>query len=297
MYQPFYRLQRWLRLGLTSLSVLSWAVFALPGPAQEAPLPTASPAAIPAEPTRVPTPPLPLPAPDAFAPNPAGIVDLTEDREIDLGIGHLRPQDLSFLTQPEDYADQLGVGWLQTVELPLYVSPEGPHWGWLYRGWLIPNGQPYLAIGRDAGFAMLRSFDNLLTFPVLEIRQDGWFRVQYTPGGSAWAHTSQLNLGDLPLTVETWEDRLESEAALYFRQAGGSRVLRSQPAAATNVISFINDSSLMAPLAFDGDWMRVRVTRPAAACQPLTGARSDEGWIRWRSEAGSALVWYRPECS
>ena len=229
----------------------------------------------------------PVPAPTPFAPLRRGIIDISKDMETVESVGHLRPSGV------ETSADG-GVAWLQSINLPLYVAPDGEHWGWIYQGWLIPKGQTYLAIGRDAGFAMVRSHESLYTFPVIETRADGWFRVQYAPNGSAWAHTSQLGLGDVPLTVETWENRLEAQDAVYFLDSRKAQALRSQPQQSTNMIGLVAADSLIEPLEFQGDWMRVRATRPIANCEPLTGATVSEGWMRWRGERQESLVWYRP---
>ena len=230
----------------------------------------------------------PAPAPTPFVPLRSGIIDVSKGANAIESVGHLRPRDIQS-------SDNDGLDWVQTVNLPLYVTPGGEHWGWIYKGWLIPKGQPYLAMGRDAGFAMVRSYENLYTFPVLETRSDGWFRVQYTPGGSAWAHTSQLALGDELLTVETWENRLQAQGSVYFLNSRKAQALRSQPQQSTNMISLIAADSLIEPLEFQGDWMRVRATSPIANCEPLSGAAVSEGWMRWRGDRREALVWYRPE--
>ncbi len=144
---------------------------------------------------------------------------------------------------------------------------------------------------------MVKPYQNLYTFPVLAIRDDGWFQVQYTTGGSAWAHTSQLELGDMPLAIERWELLLGSQPALYFLESSEAQVLRSQPQEATNMLSFVASDSLIEPINIVGDWMRVKVTRPTAQCQPLTGSTVTEGWMRWRDEADKSLVWYNPDGS
>ncbi len=230
----------------------------------------------------------PSPAPDPFSPVLAGIVDLSADTSSIMSVGQLRPRNVDALAADD-------VDWLKSVILPLYVTPGGDHWGWIYQGWLIPKGQTYLAIGRDAGFAMVKAYESLYTFPVLETREDGWFRVQYTSGGSAWAHSSQLDLGGVPLAVEGWETQLETQGSVYFLETGEAQALRSQPEDATNMLSMVPAGSLIEPVAFDGDWMQVKVTRPASACRPLTGATVTEGWMRWRDENQASLVWYRPE--
>jgi hypothetical protein len=231
-------------------------------------------------------PPLPTPAPTPFSPVISGITDLSANTDAIRSVGQLRPSNLEGLT---------GASWLQSAILPLYVSPGGEHWGWIYQGWLIPNGQPYLAIGRDAGFSMVRAYENLYTFPVLETKADGWIRVQYTPAGSAWVHNSQLNLGAVPLVFEGWQARLQAQTSVYFLESNKAQALRSQPQSATNVLSLVTADSLIEPLAFQGDWMQVRVTRPTDGCQPLTGATIAEGWMLWRGAEGEALAWYRPE--
>lgn len=270
-------------LGAAMLIASSHIAVAQTEPAQsESPAveqPPEAPAAI-APPDRPPS----VPAP--FTPVLSGIVDLAAESETVIGVGHLRPQRLS-----ESSAD--GVDWLQSVILPLYVEPGGEHWGWIYRGWLIPEGVNALAIGRDAGFAMIQTEETLYTFPVLAVRDDGWIQVQYTSVGSAWVHSSQLALGE-PLIVERWEARLQAQEAVYFLQSDKTQALRSEPAAAANMLGLVAADSLIEPLSFEGDWMQVRVTRPTANCQPLTGATVTEGWMRWRSSEKDSLVWYSP---
>ena len=236
-----------------------------------------------------PTNPSPLPTP--FSPPVTGIINLRTQPDAALeSVGHLRPRNTDSLTDDD-------VAWLSSIVLPLYVAPGGEHWGWIYQGWLIPKGQAYLAIGRDAGFAMVQSMESLYTFPVVEVRDDGWFQVQYTSGGSAWAHTSQLALGDTPLAVELWEDRLSDQAAVYFLNREQAQPLRSQPELANNMLSLIAADSLIEPLDVDGDWMRVRVTRPVAECTPLTGSTVTEGWMRWRDDDAKSLVGYATDGS
>ncbi|MEL6939735.1 MAG: hypothetical protein AAFO84_11140 [Cyanobacteria bacterium J06598_1] len=304
-------------LGLTlGATAIAWTIT---GPVKAQ---TATPSAQISQAATAVTPPVePTPKPTPFAPNIAGVLDLSTQPEADLGIGHLRPQassvapiapvpqiekteDTTEATEERQTVDESenaattpatnGVSWLSNIILPLYTAPGGDHWGWIYQGWLIPDGQTYLAIGRDAGFAMVKSEEDLYTFPVLETRDDGWFRVQYTTGGSAWAHTSQLSLGETPLVIEDWEDTLASQSAVYFLEGEG-QPLRSRPEVANNMLSLVPNDSLIEPLDFAGDWMRVRITRPVAECTPLTGATVTEGWMRWRTEESAPLVWYKSD--
>lgn len=250
----------------------------------------------PAEPPP-PVPPRPEQMPDAQPPNSEGLLGASPDAETELGVGHLRPQNIDFLESPDwPSSENLDANWLQRVALPIYANPSGRHWGWLINGWLVPNQQPPIAIGQDAAFLMLQTYHALRTFPVMEIRSDGWFRFQYTPAGTAWAHTSHLDLGELSLTVETWQDRFLAAGWVQYRSHGASRPLRAEPTATdSDLVGLIGPESFIEPLAFEGDWMRVRVTQPTNGCEFLPGARTQEGWMRWRDEEGRSLIWFTPE--
>ena len=153
-----------------------------------------------------------------------------------------------------------------------------------------------LAIGRDAAVLMLHTYYALFSVPVMELREDGWFRFQYTPAGTAWAHRDHLGVGDLDLPLEVWEDRFLETGWVEFRNHGVSQPLRPSPNGADPIDTLIGPESFIEPLAFDGDWMQGRVTQPTDGCTFLPGARSLEGWMRWRSqEDGASLVWYPPK--
>lgn len=240
----------------------------------------------------VPVPPLPTSVPQAITPNPAGITGLDPSPQANLGIGHLRPRDLSSL---QDNSALVNAGWLRGVALPIYAQPgdEQP-WAWLINGWLIIGQSQPLAVGKDAAFSMLRTYDNLYTFPVLESRPDGWLRFQYTSAGTAWVHVSHFQLGTVPLIWETWEDHFLATGSVKYRKHGLSQALLSRPSNNTLPRVLVGPNSLIQPLEFQGDWMRVRVTQPARACAPLPGADTEEGWMRWRN-SDAPLVWHVPQ--
>lgn len=242
-----------------------------------------------------PFPRLPATIPDVQAPAIEGILGIRPDPNADIGIGHLRPRDLDQLPADNTESPSLQADWLQSTTLPIYAEPEGQPWGWLMNGWLVPNGSQPLAIGQDAAFLMLQTADNLFTFPVMEVRSDGWFRFQYTPAGTAWAHESHLAQSEIELVLETWEDHFLRADWVTFRRHGVAQTLRPEPNGNSSILTLVGPDSLIEPLAFEGNWMRVRVTQPAEACTPLPGARTEEGWIRWRSEQGAdPLVWHSP---
>lgn len=243
---------------------------------------------------------LPDPLPDPHFPSLAGMSQLAPEPENRLGIGHLRPVDLDHLSRlaPER---PLTADWLRSVRLPLYSAPAGDLWGWLADGWLLVNGHDPLALGQDASFTTVHSFYSLVTFPVLAVREDGWFQVQYTPAGSAWAHVSHLELGDLALKVERWQDRFMAVGLVYFRQEESTPWLYSAPDSADDdAIAALDHDSWIEPLAIAGDWMQVRVSPGDVVCPPeatdATRGESQEGWIRWRQDADpEPQVWYRPQ--
>ena len=238
-------------------------------------------------------PPLPEDLPDGVDPSPNGIIGLTPGPDDDIGIGHLRPQNLGSLDS-EDWVNSplLNAKWLRGVELPIYVGPNADHWGWLINGWLIPNGYDPIAVGRDATFTMVQPQRGLYTFPVMEVREDGWFRFQYTPAGTAWSHLSQLNLGQNDMVVETWSDWMTQAGRVKFRKHGASQPLRPEPTTSASLQSLVGPNSLIETLEIQDDWMRVRVTQPANGCQALPGASTEEGWMRWQDEDGMSLIWF-----
>ncbi|MBD2256478.1 hypothetical protein [Pseudanabaena sp. FACHB-2040] len=255
-----------------------------------------TPRALPMAVTPVPVPPFPETVPEAISPDPAGLVGLHPTEEADLGIGHLRPKQVSSLQDSSwPQSPTANASWLRDVTLPIYAAPEGEPWGWFINGWLVTDQADPLAVGRDAAFSMLHTYSGLYTFPVMEVRPDGWFRFQYTPVGTAWAHVSHLNLGSVELTLETWEDRFLSAGWIEFRKHGASHALMPQPESGQSLQALISPNSLIEPLEFEGDWARVRVTQPVDACAPLPGAGTQEGWIRWRTGEQDSLVWFPPE--
>ena len=237
-------------------------------------------------------PPLPTDIPTAIDPDENGIVGLIPQPDDDLGIGHLRPAELDSLAGNNWRSSPLlNARWLRGTAIPIYAAPEGDPWGWLVNGWLLSDGHDPLAIGRDAAFSMVQVNRGLYTFPVLELREDGWFQFQYTPAGSAWAHVSHLNLGSNPLVVEAWEDYLPAVDRIEFRRLGVSQPVRSAPSASASLQALVGPNSLIEPLDVEDDWLRVRVVQPANGCTPLPGSGSAEGWVRWRDDTETPLVW------
>ncbi len=247
--------------------------------------------------TPPPVPPQPNPIPASRVPSEAGIMEANPETGDDIGVGHLRPQDLSFLENTGDEnRSLLGAGWLQSAAIPIYIQPNGAHWGWIINGWLVPNGQAPIALGEDASFLMWQTYPELMSFPVTQLREDGWFQFQYTPAGTAWAHVEHLDLGAIDLEVEPWEGRFADVAQVEFRQHGLSKSLYSVPGnEQTSILGLVGPNSLIHPLAFEGDWMLVTVTQPTDGCSAFPGATTQEGWMRWRNDEQGPLIWFDPQ--
>lgn len=160
------------------------------------------------------------------------------------------------------------------------------------------NGFEPLAIGQDASFSMVEAQPGLYSFPVLEQRADGWFRFQYTPAGSAWAHMDHLNGGSTALAVQPWDAVFATAPQIRFRRHGLSQALRIDPSPSASLRSLVVPNSRIRPLAVEGDWMRVEVIQPVQGCTILPGHTTEEGWLRWRDENQSLLIWtVNADCS
>ncbi|HEY9877645.1 MAG TPA: hypothetical protein V6D29_04270, partial [Leptolyngbyaceae cyanobacterium] len=115
--------------------------------------------------------------------------------------------------------------------------------------------------------------------------------------GTAWLHVSHLQLGAVELTWETWEEHFLSTGSVAYRKHGLSQALFAQPNTNNNTLltALVGPNSLIQPLEFQGDWMRVRVTQPVRECAPLPGASTEEGWMRWRGSDRTSFVWHSPQ--
>ena len=231
--------------------------------------------------------------------------DLTVYNELpnSLGIGHLRPQDMSFLSGSGWVNDPLsGAGWLSKVMLPLYKQPGGELWGWLARGWPLPPSESTKPQPNKHPLAMFETSWGFLSFIVLELRPDGWFRFQYSEpnledDGTIWAHISHLDLGEMTLVIERWEEFFPQVSMLYFREE--PQLLRTLPTNSSEQIISIDWREVgydIEIIAFRGDWAQVRVKKPYEPCptspEQRPKSQTYEGWIRWRTPERGSLLWY-----
>ena len=210
-----------------------------------------------------------------------------------LGVGHLRPAE----ERPN-----LGHDWLEEVILPLYRGPDGPHWGWLARGWLVPAGGG--AMRPFPADCLVETTYESSSIILSDWGDDGWFRLAVDKPCTGepvplWSHRTLLGLGVQRLSVQLWQDFFfgEDVSPLSFRQAEVPHALRAGPSANAARITWIGPAHAMAPLDVVGDWMRVRVTQPSDYCiDPADWQGTEhEGWVRWRDGVKGPwlFVWSR----
>lgn len=195
--------------------------------------------------------------------------------------------------------------WLRMVILPLYAAPGGEVEGWLARGWVVrpmtpaPTWKKLTAAGwRGVG-------GESIALTVLDLHDDGWFRLRYaapdgSTDGTAWAHVSHLNLGDVDLRLVGWEEHFLRVEGTVFR-APGMHYLREGASAESIVLDSLTsfdrwggrseESYALTPLEMKGDWMRARVQRPKGFCGDQPGPQTTmEGWVRWRDSVNGLML-------
>ncbi|BCR03820.1 hypothetical protein DESUT3_08890 [Desulfuromonas versatilis] len=248
----------------------------------------------PAQPGLLAAPPLPAPLPAPRPPRSSvdllSVLDLKDDH---LGVGTLAPTELN----------QAGADWISDMALPMYSSP-GEHLGWLINGWIVDSVPP-VSKRPLLTRALVPTRTQALALQVVEVREDGWFRLRYAPPGSddaslGWAHVDHLRLGGRPLEVKLWNEWFSAEgAALEYRKAEVRHALRGGPDAKAELVAWIGASHEIEPLETSGDWMRVKVTQPSRLCAAdpsAVKAASAEGWIRWNSPEKGPWIWFAGDC-
>lgn len=212
-----------------------------------------------------------------------------------LGVGFLKPGEGAV-------ASTTAIQWLQQLILPLYEEAGGRPSAWLARGWLAqPGPQQWRWDELEVRGLIDTGYDAPAGFVVLETRDGGWYRFRYAApvagtDGTAWGHESHLTLGDVELSLITWEAHfLAMDRATFFR-APGRYALRRAPTDKGDVLHWLETREReapeysVAPLEIEGEWMRVRAQWPGGWCGDSV-RRTAEGWIRWRvSDKGPLLA-------
>lgn len=199
--------------------------------------------------------------------------------------------------------------WLPAIALPLYWRPADPEPGiWIHRGWWVPADDP--AGGRLplTYRGMVETGYEVPSFVVLEARADGWLalHVDIGPGsgrgvtsGVMWVPSCRLAGGPgADLRFIPWTDVFGpggTASGITFRD-GERHALRARPGTGAARIGWIEPRDEIEILELDGDWARVRTSRPG---RHLTGCLGEtwtgmerEGWVRWRDPASGPWIWY-----
>ncbi len=104
-----------------------------------------------------------------------------------LEVGHLRIEGQNAL-----YYD-----WQKAVSIPLWRTPGGQLYAWVYAGAVHPvDGSAPTPL---SGAGMVETDDEQLTFVVFETRNDGWLKIRVSRNGvgEAWTHACHLGLREI----------------------------------------------------------------------------------------------------
>ena len=208
--------------------------------------------------------------------------------EVDLGIGHIRPTEHEASWYWE---------WEAVAELPLYTAPDGAHWGWFVKGYVME-----LATGTITpvgGQGMVETGYETLSFIVLDLSDEGWLRFRYakpsdTRDGTAWIHACQLAQAAGAPGFEPWDARFLSGeiSPLYFRTQV-PHALRTGPGIEHPRLRWIyGERYHLEPFETAGEWMRVKLVEPSNYCGDPGNVKNYEGWVKWRSPDKGPWVWY-----
>ena len=197
-----------------------------------------------------------------------------------------------------------GLSWLRPVILPLYTLPRGAVSAWLARGWVVRPLTPTPSWRELTVAGIYGVGGESVALTVLDVRDDGWFRLRYaapdsSSDGTAWAHTSQLGFGDVDLRLVRWDEHFLRGAMTVFR-ASGIHYLRQAASDQSGVLDSLaspdrwqgrsEERHTLTPLAVQGDWMKVRVQWPGGWCAPEPTGRTREGWVRWRDSVNGVML-------
>lgn len=202
-----------------------------------------------------------------------------------LGVGHLRIEGENAL-----YYD-----WQKAVSIPLWQTPWGQLYAWIYAGAVHPvDGSAATPL---SGAGMVETDYEQLTFVVFEKRDDGWLRIRVGIGGvgNAWTHECHLGLSEIKLAYQSWESVIDEHGEWLIFRARVPHALREKPTTRSRRITWIGLDHEFTLLERAGDWLRVRVRQPGWNCvgsdKEFSG-RIDDGWVKWRDEKTGPWVWY-----
>lgn len=262
--------------------------------------------------------PLPLDAQEAGCPEPvlgppAGIVapDSSERSSAywssgnglerrNVGVGSLEVEEPPAPAGPPAAHD-----WLPRITLPLWFRPsdDGPG-AWIHRGWWLPAGSPDERIALTYRGMVETGYESSRLI-VTRARGDGWLEVwvdigpvdRAATGGLVWTHRCLLDRGEVALEYVPWSEAFLGPEAppLSFRDTV-RHALRERGHPEAPPVVWLEPRDEVELLEIEGDWARVRATRPGVYA---TGCRGEtwegevfEGWVQWRDDERGTWLWY-----
>lgn len=198
-----------------------------------------------------------------------------------------------------------GYDWLPEVSLPLYArAGDSAPAAWMHLGWWIVPGQR--TADRELGYrGMMETGYEEASIVVTEVRADGWLQVWADIGpvgraathGLMWTHSCLLDHGPTHLALSVWEEVFVGPGAPPLSFLGEERhALRSGAGSSAPLLAWLDPDDEVELLEIDGDWARVRATRPGVYLTGCLGEEWDgerlEGWVRWRDPGSGTWLWY-----
>jgi hypothetical protein len=226
-----------------------------------------------------------VPGSNSSEPQPEDKRRLSMSDGSNLGIGMLRAKD-----------DNLAISsWLEQTQIVLFDRPQGQGIGKLEKGLLKRNGQSDQILNSPPLFALYSTY----VFPVLEKRQNEWFRIRYQVGQgndrTAWIKASQFQKAGVILDYESWQDYIMTKSSI--EPIKNNQYVYLQPTARSQPLAKIKAGYAIEPLQVKGDWLKIRYSSNVQACGGLEEAPKKPkiftGWMRWRKD-GKFLI-YIPE--
>ena len=216
---------------------------------------------------------------------PYSVYDYAVSRDhAPLGVGHLKVE----------YTDHGYYDWPSKIILPLWNEPDGEFLAWIRSGLVLPaDGAEVFPL---SGAGVVETDYEQSTIIITEVQSD-WLRLRYKTGadGIAWAHRCYLDLGQIDLTYQSWQELLTEHGDWLSFRADVSHVLRAEPNIDSEKVTMIGLDHKLTLLKIEGDWMEVEVTQPDWTCtgpdQPFIGT-THQGWVKWRDDEVGPWVWY-----
>ena len=216
---------------------------------------------------------------------PYSVYDYAGQRErAPLGLGHLRVGPSG-----DGYYD-----WPRKIVLPLWQEPGGKFLAWVRSGLVIPaDGTKAFPL---SGAGVVETDYEQSTIIIRAVEGD-WLQLRYRVGeeGLTWAHRCHLELGEINLSYQSWQELLFEHGDWLSFRADVPHMLRAGPSTDSEKIAIIGLDHKLKLQNIEGDWMQVEVTQPDLTCTSSDqkfSVTTHTGWVKWRDNEVGPWVWY-----